>query len=106
MAHSIPNLRPDATKNYILITDAPVHEKKPIIDIDGDGIDDHEIAESIKYSNYNIQDILNMLDGEVKVTVIINANENLTKAESLLLDTDIAKETMKLKKDQIILQSA
>ncbi len=35
-----------------------------------------------------------------------NAEENLTKAESTLLDTDMAKETSKLKKDQVLLQSS
>lgn len=31
---------------------------------------------------------------------------NLTKAESQLRDTDIAKETMKLQKDQVLLQTS
>lgn len=35
-----------------------------------------------------------------------NAKENLTKAESTLRDADMAKETSKLKKDQVLLQSA
>lgn len=35
-----------------------------------------------------------------------NAEENLTKAESTLRDVDMAKETSKLKKDQVLLQSA
>ena len=36
---------------------------------------------------------------------VINANENLTKAESQLCDKDIAKETIKLQKDQELLKS-
>lgn len=35
-----------------------------------------------------------------------SAKENLTKAESTLRDTDMAKETSKLKKNQVLLQSA
>lgn len=37
---------------------------------------------------------------------VLNANENLTKAESQLRDTDIAKETIKLQKDQVLLQAS
>ena len=71
MAESIPNFRPDATKNYILITDAHVHERKPAIDADGNTvIDTDEYEESIKYSSHTIQDVIDAVKRKAKITVV------------------------------------
>ena len=76
-AHKIPNFRPDATKNYILITDAPVHERLPYVDSDGNGtIDTTEELASHVYSKHTIDDVIATLDGEVKLTVITNGYAN------------------------------
>lgn len=37
---------------------------------------------------------------------VLNANKNLTKTKSQLRDTVIAKETIKLQKDQVLLQAS
>lgn len=77
MAESIPNFRPDATKNYILITDAHVHERKPAIDANGNTvIDTDEYKESIKYSSHTIQDVIDAVKGKAKITVVTNAYPN------------------------------
>ncbi len=88
-AHSITNFRPDATKNYILVTDAFVHEKQELIDKNLNNIDDpEEIAESIKYSKYTITDVINELKDEAKITVITNDYSNNGQLSPLHEQTD------------------
>lgn len=77
LAHSITDFRPDATKNYILITDVPVHERLPFEDTNNNGdFDDDEKLASQVYSKHTIEDVINALDGEVKLTVITNGYAN------------------------------
>lgn len=56
-----------------------------------------EIKEIVKYSDYNIQDILNMLDEEVKVTVVTNAHSNI-QLSPLHTETDGLSFTSTIKK--------
>lgn len=77
LAHSITDFRPYATKNYILITDAPVHERLPYIDSNkNDKIDADEERASHVYSKHTIEGVIDTLDGEVKLTVITNSYAN------------------------------
>lgn len=73
LANSIPNFRPDATKNYILITDALVHEAKRtgFTDVNNNGVQESgepDIFDTTR-STHTIQSIIDSL-GETTVTVI------------------------------------
>lgn len=87
-AHSIDKFRPDATKNYILVTDATVHERLPYEDSNSNGnFDDNEILASQIYSKYTIDDVIAELDGSAKLTVITNSESN-TQLSPLHTETD------------------
>ena len=88
-AHNMTTFRPDATKNYILVTDAFVHEKQPLEDRNNNNIDDpDEIAESIKFSKYTIEDVIAEIKDEAKLTVISNEWANSGQLSPLHTETD------------------
>lgn len=85
LANTLKDFRSDATKNFILITDAKVHEALPdgFDDINGNGTQD--VGESnkydTKYSNYTVDGVIkSLLDNKVKLTVI-GPNYNPTKTQ-------------------------
>lgn len=104
-AHKTSNFRPGAT--YILITDAPVHERLPSEDTNNNGhFDDDEKLTSHVYSEHTIKDVINKIDGEVKLTVITNSYAN-SQLESLHSETNgLYKETIKLQKNQVLRQAS
>lgn len=89
LANSITNFRPDATKNYILITDAPVHEaiKNGFNDINNNGLQDPDEPDlfDTKYSTHTIQSIIDSLD-QTKIT-IIGPEHSIIKSQLSQLST-------------------
>lgn len=87
-AHSIADFRPGATKNYVLITDAPVHECQPAVDRNNNNvIDPDEYEESIKYSSHSIQSVIDSLAGTAKISVITDEFANTNQLSPLHTET-------------------
>lgn len=72
LANAMPGYRSDATKNYILITDATVHESfMTYEDLNSNGIQDADEDDVVDttYSNFTVDDVINTLADTI-VTVI------------------------------------